>query len=53
MKLSLDIQEKSGAKKITEFQTAIGNDAQVHKLAEEVEAFASQFPIPGFEVGKI
>jgi glycine hydroxymethyltransferase len=52
-KLSLDIQEKSGAKKLTDFQTAISKDANVQKLADEVEAFASEFPIPGFEVGKI
>lgn len=53
IKISLSVQEKSGAKKINEFVAAIEKDADVQKLAKEVEAFASEFPIPGFEVGKI
>ena len=53
VKLSLEIQDKSGAKKLNEFVDAINKHADVHKLSEEVEAFASEFPIPGFEVGKM
>lgn len=47
------MQEKSGAKKINEFVAALEKDGEVQKLAKEVESFASEFPIPGFEVGKI
>ena len=53
IKISLDVQEKSGAKKITDFVVALEKDPNVQKLAKEVHDFASQFPIPGFEVGKI
>jgi glycine hydroxymethyltransferase len=53
VKLSLEIQDKAGAKKLNEFVDAINKNADVLKLSEEVEAFASEFPIPGFEVGKM
>jgi glycine hydroxymethyltransferase len=41
IRLSLDIQDKSGAKKLTDFTAAIEKNAEVHRLADEVEAFAS------------
>jgi glycine hydroxymethyltransferase len=40
------VQEKSG-KKLEDFIKMIPEDEEVPKLAEEVKAFAKQFPMPG------
>lgn len=42
-----------GAKKLTVFEAAIADSDEVKKLGDEVEAFAKEFPMPGFEYGKI
>jgi glycine hydroxymethyltransferase len=47
------VQEKSGSKKLKDFQDALVKSEQIKTLANEVEAFASQFDIPGFDASKI
>ncbi len=47
-KLCIDIQSKSGSK-LTDFQKAITTDVRVKQLAENVNVFAEQFEIPGFD----
>ena len=51
-KLSIEIQEKEG-KKLNDFVAALEHNGGVKQLAADVEGFATQFPIPGFEVGKL
>jgi glycine hydroxymethyltransferase len=47
------VQEKSGSKKLKDFQDALAKSSQIKALAAEVEEFASQFDIPGFDANKI
>jgi glycine hydroxymethyltransferase len=47
------VQEKSGSKKLKDFQDALAKSTQIKTLADEVEQFASQFDIPGFDATKI
>lgn len=46
MQLSLAIQEKSG-KQLKAFVAALDGNAEISALRAEVEAFATQFPMPG------
>lgn len=46
IEISKRVQEKSG-KKLEDFLRLIPEDEEVPKLAEEVKAFAKQFPMPG------
>jgi len=48
IKLSIELQERAGSKKLKAFLDEIEKSEEVKQLAGEVEAFASQFPIPGF-----
>jgi len=48
VKIALDIQNKVG-KQLKDFTPAAEKSEDVHKLREEVEAFASVFPMPGLE----
>jgi len=53
IKLSNLMQDRAGSKKLTDFVDQIEKSEEIKQLAAEVEAFASQFPIPGFTVDKI
>jgi glycine hydroxymethyltransferase len=44
--ISKRVQEKAG-KKLDDFVKYLPEDEEVPKLAAEVKAFASQFPMPG------
>ena len=50
--ISKRVQETSG-KKLKDFQNNIAQDAELIQLGKEVEEFASQFDIPGFDATKI
>lgn len=52
VKVSKKVQETSG-KKLKEFQEGLEKSEDIKKLAKEVEEFASQFDIPGFDATKI
>jgi glycine hydroxymethyltransferase len=47
------VQKQSGSKKLKDFQDALGKEQGIKDLAREVEDFASQFDIPGFDASKI
>ncbi len=47
------VQEKSGSKKLKDFADALPNSESIRNLGVEVEQFASQFDIPGFDATKI
>ena len=47
------LQDRAGSKKLKDFVDQIDQSEEVKQLANEVEAFASQFPIPGFTVDKV
>lgn len=51
--LGVTLQERAGSKKLKDFEKAIEESAEVKRLADEVEAFASAFPMPGFTFDKI
>jgi glycine hydroxymethyltransferase len=53
IKVCKDVQEKSGSKKLKDFQDALEKSQDIKTLAGEVEEFASQFDIPGFDATKI
>ena len=53
IKLSIELQDRAGSKKLKDFVTAIEESTEVKQLADEVEAFASAFPMPGFTFDKI
>ncbi|KAJ3130271.1 Serine hydroxymethyltransferase 2 [Nowakowskiella sp. JEL0407] len=48
VKIAKRVQEKSG-KMMKEFEKALIGDAEVETLRKEVEAFATTFPMPGFD----
>lgn len=52
VKISKKVQENSG-KKLKEFQDGLEKSEDIKKLAKNVEEFASQFDIPGFDARKI
>ena len=52
VKISKNVQDKSG-KKLKEFQDGLSKSSEIQALAKEVEDFASQFDIPGFDATKI
>lgn len=52
IKISRKIQETSG-KKLKDFQDGLEKSEDIKQLAKEVEKFASQFDIPGFDATKI
>lgn len=49
VQVGLRIQEKSG-KKLKDFEAALEGNAELAALKKEVEAFATQFNMPGFDV---
>ena len=51
--LAILLQERAGTKKLKAFVDEIEKSEEVKQLASEVEAFASQFPIPGFVVDEV
>lgn len=53
IKVCREVQDKSGSKKLKDFQDALVVSADIKSLAGEVEEFASQFDIPGFDATKI
>lgn len=48
-----EVQASSGSKKLKDFTNALAKSEKVKSLANEVEEFASQFDIPGFDATKI
>ncbi|KAJ3122850.1 Serine hydroxymethyltransferase 2 [Nowakowskiella sp. JEL0407] len=48
VKIAKRVQEKSG-KMMKEFEKALVGDVEVETLRKEVEAFATTFPMPGFD----
>lgn len=52
VKISKNVQSTSG-KKLKEFQEGLEKSDEIKNLAKEVESFASQFDIPGFDATKI
>lgn len=48
-----EVQETSGSKKLKDFQDALAKSDKIKSLGKEVEDFASQFDIPGFDATKI
>ncbi len=48
-----EVQDASGSKKLKDFQDALVKSDKIKSLAKEVEDFASQFDIPGFDASKI
>ena len=48
-----EVQDASGSKKLKDFQDALVKSDKIKSLATEVEEFASQFDIPGFDAKKI
>ena len=53
IKLCLLVQERAGSKKLKDFVAQIEQTEEVKQLADEVEAFANKFPMPGFTHDKI
>ena len=51
--LCVQVQKQSGSKKLKDFQDALAKEQGIKVLANEVEEFASQFDIPGFDATKI
>lgn len=49
VEISLAIQATSG-KKLKDFEDAVKGDAKVAALKKKVQAFITQFPMPGFDV---
>jgi hypothetical protein len=52
VKASKQIQAQSG-KKLKDFQDNLAKSEEIRQIAHEVEDFASQFDIPGFDPAKI
>lgn len=52
MKISSKIQEEKG-KKLKDFKLGLKESEDIKQLATEVNCFASQFEIPGFDATKI
>ncbi|KAF9163544.1 Serine hydroxymethyltransferase, cytosolic [Actinomortierella ambigua] len=50
VQIALRVQEKAGTKLIKDFVAALQGDAEAAQLKKEVEAFATSFPFPGFDV---
>jgi glycine hydroxymethyltransferase len=48
VQLAISIQAGLSTKKLVDFKKAFKDNAEVEALRQEVEAFASNFPIPGF-----
>ena len=53
IKVCKEVQASSGSKKLKDFQDALVKSEKIKTLAKEVEDFASQFDIPGFDATKI
>lgn len=53
IKICKEVQDQSGSKKLKDFQDALIKSEKIKTLANEVEDFASQFDIPGFDATKI
>mmetsp|Transcript_26845 Transcript_26845/g.67486 ORF Transcript_26845/g.67486 Transcript_26845/m.67486 type:complete len:462 (+) Transcript_26845:63-1448(+) len=52
VKLAIKIQEESG-KPLAAFLAAVEKSEEVKQLGEEVKAFATQFPMPGFDASAL
>eukprot|EP00899_Mesostigma_viride_P022529 jgi/Mesvir1/3460/Mv11953-RA.1 len=48
LKIALDVQEKSGTK-MADFVAALSDNVELAKLKDDVLAFSSVFPMPGFD----
>jgi len=52
MTIAIEVQEQSG-KLFKDFQKALPGNETIASLRDEVEAFASAFPMPGFDVAEL
>ena len=50
IKIGLDLQKRANSKKLVDFKKELGKSEEISQLADEVQKFAVQFPIPGFDV---
>lgn len=53
VRLSIKIQDASPSKKLTDFTNMLATNPEVKQLASEVEEFATQFDMPGFDATAI
>lgn len=53
VKLAVEIQNNCGSKKLADFLPAMEKHEGVAALRQEVMKFATQFPMPGFEVSEM
>ncbi|KAL1923155.1 uncharacterized protein VTP21DRAFT_9531 [Calcarisporiella thermophila] len=53
VQIALRIQDKSGSKLMKDFVVACEGDEEIAALKREVEAFATSFPMPGFDPSKL
>eukprot|EP00951_Prasinocladus_malaysianus_P037240 scaffold398695_cov51-Prasinocladus_malaysianus.AAC.1 len=52
MNIAIEVQAETG-KLFKDFQKALPGNAKIAALREEVESFASGFPMPGFDVAEL
>jgi glycine hydroxymethyltransferase len=53
MGIALDIQATSGSKTVVDFVSAFKGRADIAALRADVNAFATSFPMPGFDVSSM
>ena len=49
LQIALQLQTASGSAKMSDFLPLLENNAELQSLSERVHAFATQFPMPGFD----
>ncbi|KAF9198935.1 Serine hydroxymethyltransferase, cytosolic [Haplosporangium sp. Z 27] len=50
VQIALAVQAKAGSKLLKDFVAGLENNEEIAQLRKEVEAFATSFPFPGFDV---
>lgn len=53
VQIALYVQDKAGSKLIKDFLVALEGNVELDHLRKEVEAFAMQFPMPGFDTSNL
>ncbi|KAJ2739247.1 glycine hydroxymethyltransferase shm1 [Coemansia sp. BCRC 34301] len=53
VEISLEVQAQCGSKLLKDFMAAAAKSDKIVELQKEIEAFATSFPMPGFDASKL
>ncbi|KAJ1881246.1 glycine hydroxymethyltransferase shm1, partial [Kickxella alabastrina] len=53
VEIATEVQNEAGSKLLKDFMTAAAKSSKIGELQKEIEAFATSFPMPGFDASNL